>query len=115
MTKAQAWKEAQARWGKRAIIQHRPKALTEDAKAPLRERRKIVKAELAALPRTPETQAQRGLLLREENTLMGQVLGDRYSVGQEMDILAAFHVMGSGDTWEQAFAKADERYPVRTR
>jgi hypothetical protein len=111
MTKAQAWKEAQKRWGKRAIIRHSPRALTEAAKAPLRERRKAVKAELEVTPRTPETMTKRSALIREERDLMGRVLGDRCSVGQEMDILAAFHVMGSGDTWEQAFAKADERYP----
>lgn len=113
MTKAQAWKAAQKRWGKRAIIRHSPRALTEADKAPLRERRKQVKAELEATPRTPETAARRSMLLREERDLFGQVLGDRCNVGQEMDILAAFHVMGSGDTWEQAFAKADERYPTR--
>ena len=111
MTKAQAWKEAQARWGKRAIIRFSPRALVETDKAPLRERRKAVKAELDALPRTPETREQRSALLREERELFGQIIGDRCNVGQEMDILAAFHVMGAGDTWEQAFAKADERYP----
>lgn len=113
MTKATAWKEAQQRWGKRAIIRHSPRALTEDQKAPLRERHKQVKAELAAIPRTPETQEQRRALLREERDLFGQLIGDRCNVGNLMDILNAFHVMGSGDTWEQAFAKADERYPTR--
>lgn len=113
MTKAKAWKEAQRRWGKRAIIRFSPRALTDEQKAPLRIRHKEVKALLAALPRAPETVAQRGQLLREERDLFGSLIGDRCSVGEEMDILAAFHVKGSGDTWEAAFAKADERYPVR--
>lgn len=115
MTKAQAWKAAQERWGKRAIIQHRRGALLEAQKAPLRARRKEVQAQLAALPRGPHTVAERGRLLREERELFGQVFPDRYSVGQEMDILAAFHVMGSGDTWEAAFAQADARYPQTKR
>lgn len=113
MTKARAWKEAQRRWGKRAIIRFSPRALVASAKVPLRERRKQVQAELAAMPRSPETHEQRSLLLREERDLFGQLIGDRCNVGEEMDILAAFHVKGSGDTWEQAFAKADERYPTR--
>lgn len=113
MTKAQAWKAAQERWGPRAIIRHSPKALVEREKIPLRERHKQVRAELAATPRSPETMARRRELLREERDLFGQLIGDRCNVGEEMDILAAFHVKGSGDTWEQAFAKADERYPVR--
>ena len=113
MTKAKAWKEAQQRWGKRAIIRWSPKALTEIEKAPLRNRHQEVKAQLATLPRNPDTAAQRGQLLREERDLFGQLIGDRANVGELMDILAAFHVKGSGDTWEQAFAKADERYPTR--
>jgi hypothetical protein len=115
MTKARALKEAQQRWGKRAIIRFSPKALLASEKIPLRERRKAIKAELETLPRIPETQPRRSALLREERDLIGQVLGDRCNVGQEMDILAAFHVMGAGDTWEQAFAQADERYPRPTR
>jgi len=113
MTKAQALKEAQARWGKRAIVEHNRRALIEADKIPLRERHKAVKAELAATPRSPETHEKRSVLLREERDLFGSLISDRYSVGALMDILNAFHVMGSGDTWEQAFAKADERYPAR--
>lgn len=113
MTKAQAWKAAQQRWGKRAIIEHRPRALMERDKTPLRARHKEVKAALAATPRTPETQGKRSALLREERELFGQLITERCNVGNLMDILNAFHVMGSGDTWEQAFAKADERYPAR--
>jgi hypothetical protein len=114
MTKQQAWKEAQARWGKRAIIDYKRRALVGTDKIPLRARHKVVKAELAATPRTPETQERRRGLIREERELFGSLITDRCNVGQEMDILAAFHVMGSGDTWEQAFAKADERYPRRS-
>lgn len=111
MTKAQAWEAAKERWGKRAIIEHRPKALLESEKLPLRARHKEVKAEIAAIPRTPETHEKRRALLREERELFESLIGDRCNVGNLMDILNAFHVMGSGDTWEQAFAKADERYP----
>lgn len=113
MTKAQAWKAARQRWGKRAIIEHRHSALLESDKLPLRARHKAIKAELAATPRSSETQAKRSALLREERELFGQLITDRCNVGNLMDILNAFHVMGSGDTWEQAFAKADERYPSR--
>src|SRR5258706_8854362 len=110
MTKAQAWKAAWQRWGKRAIIEYRRRALLEADKAPLRIRHKEVKAEIAATPRTLETHEKRRALLREERGLFGQLIGDRCNVGNLMDILNAFHVMGSGDTWEQAFAKADEHY-----
>ena len=111
MTKAQAWKEAQQRWGKRAIIRFNRRALVDAAKVPLRARHKDVKVQIAATPRSPETHALRSQLLREERDLFGSLIGDRCNVGEVMDILEAFHVKGSGDTWEQAFAKADERYP----
>jgi len=55
-----------ARWGKRAIIEHRPRALMESEKLPLRARHKEVKAEIVATPRTPETHEKRRALLREE-------------------------------------------------
>ena len=113
MTKAQAMAEATRRWGKRALISHNRRALLEVAKVPLRERRKVVKAELDTLSPSPETAARRGVLLREERDLTGALISTRCSVGQRMDILDAFHVMGSGDTWEQAFAQAAERYPER--
>lgn len=106
MTKAQARDEAECRWGKRAIIRHNPRALREEQKAPLRQRLAEVRELLKTTPRTPETIPTRRQLYREERDLFGVVISYRCDVGERMDILNAFHVRGSGDTWEAAFAKA---------
>lgn len=116
MTKAQAWKEAVKRWGKKAIIDFRPRALIEPDKVPLRGRHTALREEILAvekLDQTPELRERLRALRREKQELFGLLIGDRCQVGKEMEILRAFHVMGSGDTWEEAFAKADERYPTR--
>jgi hypothetical protein len=99
MSKTQALIEARLRWGKQAVVRYNGKALTEPEKAPLRERYRALLAE-----RTPENR-------QERDGLFSKLFTHRCDVGyvQSAMGICMFSVHGHGDTWEDAFARADRR------
>lgn len=95
-----ALKAAQKRWGKRAMVQ--------DAKHPSdAETQAKASAELKRL-RDTLTETERYERRKEIMALRDVALYYRYSVGY-VAMGAFFSVEGQGHTWEEAFAKADER------
>lgn len=92
MSKAKALKEARSRWGSQAHIEYNGRAMTEPEKRPLRERLAQLRAE------------DKRETWREREALVGVLLTTRCKVGH---LSWAYHVRGSGDTWEEAFEKAD--------
>lgn len=94
MTKRRAQAEAEKRWGGDAHVRHAPRAMAEAHKAPLLERLKLLRSE------------GRRETVTERNELVECILTYRCVVGY---VSGGFYsVRGSGDTWEEAFAKADK-------
>jgi len=131
MTTAQALKLAREKWGRRAEVRDGGKRFRDGTKRPTATERAQMQAELpahrAAKPPRPDVatfgdertiaeyrealavwdRACRGWKEREEY-LRGNLLASRrFAVGSIMEVLGAFHVRGEGDTWEEAFAKAE--------
>lgn len=100
MTMKKAHAEAMRRWGKTAMVERHKLALTEEAKAPLRERLAALRVESK-----PETKKERA-------ELSGEILRYRCNVGVVVNIagmFSAYEIKGQGDTFEAAFAHADKR------
>lgn len=100
MTRAQALSLVRACWGKKAHIRYNRHAL----RAADRER---ARAELKALRANKPSVA---VLLpewkRRCDQLLGVALSEPYDVGYLIMGGLAFHISGSGDTWEEACRKA---------
>jgi hypothetical protein len=101
MTKSQALKEAVKRWGKNAAVQDKGK---ERASTP--ERRAEAKARLRQFNALPE--GEKKVRRKERDHWLTETYRYRYTVGFIAHGIA-FAVQGDGDTWEEAFASADER------
>jgi hypothetical protein len=99
MSKTRALVEAKAKWGKAAAIRYNRGALTEPAKAPLRERLQSLRAEA-----NPETK-------KERNDLTGTLMTHRCEVGYVAGVggVSFYCIQGSGDTWEAALQQAASR------
>jgi len=130
MTRQQAIKEGRKRWGAKASLRVRDKisspemrATASAATAALRARKEAidaeVKARLAATDWYVALQTERRQIVA---TLQGTEWGGcyyKFSVGETLGI--GTHIYGQGDTWEEAFRKADdyaererERYATRS-
>jgi len=109
MNRSQALKAAVLRWGKSAAVRD-----NGAAKASTPEQRAAAGAEGKAL-RLSIPQDRRPT--REERDKLDDCLWRsgmyRYTDGNISTLgpFSAFHVRGQGDTWEEAFAKADANYP----
>lgn len=107
MNRSQALKEAVRRWGKNAAVEDKGAA-----RASTPERRKAASAEGK---RIRESIPKDRRPTREEREAIDRCLGEsyrfRYTVGNISTLgpFRAFHVRGHGDTWEEAFAAAEER------
>jgi len=102
MNAKQALAQARKRWGKRAAVEDSKREsssqIRDEATAELKRLKEIK-------DRTPEQQTQ-------YERARGRSWHYRYQVGEVTVVFgafAAFHVYGQGDTWEEAFTKADER------
>lgn len=101
-TTKQALVEAKRRWGKTAAVEDLGK------RAATKEKREQAKAKLAELNKLPKE--ERKATEKERNELCCIIYRERYKVGYISTLMfSAFHVCGSGDTWEEAFAQADTR------
>ncbi len=118
MTREQAIKEARNRWGKAGIARasetlSSPERRTtqSDRNTALKARREAINAELAerlnALPWYVALIKERAEVAKELSSTQWNAHYFKFQVGKDLGY--AFHVSGSGDTWEQAFAQADAR------
>lgn len=105
MDQSEALKAARKRWGKKALIRDNGKPSDQAA----RDKALADFRELKALP-LPEDQTQRRARRKDLDRLCGLMHYHRFDVGRLMSVghFAAFHVIGYGDNWAEAFRKADE-------
>lgn len=124
MTRDKAQREAVKRWGKQGIVRASESLSSPEKRAAARKLFDASKARIAGIDaEIKERLAQLDwyqALLAEKRSLKdqwGQIQGTghlsyyKFSVGK--DIGYAFHVCGNGDTWEEAFADADEKAGTR--
>lgn len=115
MTREQAMKEARKRWGARAMIRaHERLSSPEQREAAaaevraMKDRRDAIEREinerLAALDWYQQLTAERKDVVKNIEQNRWRQAYYKFAVGSDMGF--AFHVRGSGDTWEQAFANA---------
>lgn len=108
MNRSQALKQAVGRWGKKAAVRDEGRKTSPEIRAASLKRL----AELRAMPepRSPEVR-------KEIKEHLGAGLDYRYSVGYVGGIagFSFFSVQGQGDTWEEAFAKAEPTYVPRKK
>lgn len=105
MNRSQALKEAARLWGKKAAVQD------DGPKRPSSpELRAACSAELKEL-NAARTKDETKEARQRRMQLLGESGHYRYQVGTIVSMcgLAGFFVRGQGDTWEEAFAKAQER------
>lgn len=118
MTNEQAMKRAAKRWGKRAMIENKGRFSSPDRRADARQRAdaarvriKEIDQEIAerlkALDWYQSLTGERKELQKTASENASLSMFHRFAVGRDMGMF--FEVLGSGDTWEEAFAKADER------
>ncbi|HEX7330355.1 MAG TPA: hypothetical protein VF290_02580 [Pyrinomonadaceae bacterium] len=118
MTNQQAMKQAAKRWGKQAMIENnghfsspeRRTAAGEEAKT-ARSRIKEIDREIAdrlkALDWYQALTSERRELQKVASSSSSLALRYRFQVGRNTGLF--FEVLGSGDTWEEAFKQADGR------
>jgi len=118
MTRTQAIKEAQKRWGKKALVraheqlsspERRADAAAQltDAAARIEAIDREVAERLAVLDWYQALIAERKTLRAQKETANSWRSYYKFSVGQDAHGFA-FMVLGKGDTWEEAFADADK-------
>lgn len=119
MTRVEAGRELRKRWGKNARCrvgtslsspEERDQRLTT-FRTHRAERDAIdaeIKRRLEAEPWYQDLMARRKTLVTSLRKL-DVMPYYKFTVGHVDSILGAFHVEGEGDTWEEAFAKADKK------
>lgn len=110
MNAKQALAQARKRWGKTAAVEDRPQSATTP------EQRAEAQKELDEHRREWPEASKRPKELRDRmQKLASTTWRRRYQVGtvESMAGLAAFFIKGTGDTWEEALADADKRYPAK--
>jgi hypothetical protein len=120
VTRAQALKAAKKRWGKRALVrandalsspERRDEARTRTIA--LRSRRTAIEAEiaerLAALDWYQALRAEQRAVAAELDRVNVRQSYYKFAVGRASLGGFVFSIEGEGDTWEDAFAKADAR------
>lgn len=120
MTRNEAKKQAEKRWGKRALWrvgerQSSPerRQLALDEAAAIRQERATLEAEIGRLEEAAGIPALRERIKTLSAATRERLLGEgsyyKFEVGFRDSIIGAFNIVGSGDTWEEAFAQADAR------
>lgn len=123
MTNQQAEKRAKQLWGKNAIIRNsgsfsspeKRQASTDAIKAAKAEVDRIgneIKERLATCDWYQELKAQERAAYAKLEEVKYHRAGYRFSVGK--NIGWANEILGQGDTWEEAFAKAENRELPKT-
>jgi hypothetical protein len=118
MTNAQAEREARKRWGKSFFIRNGESFSSTEKREKNRDQYQAATKEIASI----ETEIKRRLseldwyqalrtrqqaLRKEANNAQGNALYYRFTVGKCGKLFN--EILGQGDTWEEAFAKADSR------
>lgn len=119
MTRDQALRQAQKRWGKRAAIRAEGELSSPEKRAAAKERKDTLRSQKAELEAEitrrevaagiPEVRAQIQALSKPITSEMWESMRYRFTVGSVDGVIGAFHVKGQGDTWEQAFDAADAK------
>lgn len=122
MTNEQAKKQAQKRWGKESAIRNagsfsspdrreRASQAVREARAEIESIDKEVKERLAVCDWYQELQARRKTARKQIEDNQSLAMYHRFDVGRIGGVAGFqfFEVLGSGDTWEEAFAQADTR------
>jgi hypothetical protein len=118
MTNDQAMRQATKRWGKKAAIRNaghfssperrdEASGKAQTARARIKDIDQEITARLKALDWYQALTSERKDLQKVASENSGMALFHRFSVGKDMGLF--FEVLGSGDTWEEAFAQADRR------
>lgn len=118
MTNDQAMKQATKRWGTRAAVRNAGRfssperrdeasGKTQTARARIKDIDQEIAARLKALDWYQALTSERKDLQKVISESSGMAMFYRFSVGKNMGMF--FEVLGSGDTWEEAFAQADRR------
>lgn len=118
MTNQQAMKQATKRWGKQALIQNGGHFSSPDrraeaqgkavaARARIKEIDQEIADRLKALDWYQSLTGERRELQKVASDNISLALRYRFQVGRNTGLF--FEVLGSGDTWEEAFAQADKR------
>lgn len=118
MTNQQAMKQATKRWGKQALIQNGGHFSSPERRAEAGEKAKSARARmkeidqeisdrLKALDWYQALTSERRELQKVASDNSSLALRYRFQVGRNTGLF--FEVLGSGDTWEQAFEQADQR------
>jgi len=111
MSARSALKEAIKRWGTSAAVRDSglKRAGTPEARAAAKERVIALNEEIRALEKAGKGLSETRELRKERDAHRGIMWRYRYTVGRIIMGGFAFGVEGEGDTWEECFAKADER------
>lgn len=121
MTNDQALKQATKRWGKRAAVRNAGHFSSPDRRAAASEKATTARARIKAIDQEIAERlkaldwyqaltGERKELQKVASENSGMAMFHRFSVGKNMGLF--FEVLGSGDTWEEAFAQADKRAGV---
>lgn len=118
MTNDQAMKQAAKRWGKKALVRNAGHFSSPERRAEAHEKTTTARARMKAIDREITERLktldwyqaltnERKELQKVASENSGIAMFHRFSVGRNAGLF--FEVLGSGDTWEEAFAQADER------
>lgn len=116
MTRQQAEKEARKRWGRKAMIRAGSAISSPEKRAEAKQRLQANKERRDAIDREVAERLKamdwyQALMVERKSCLdairdsSGWNVYYKFSVGRDVGI--AFAVDGRGDTWEEAFARAD--------
>ena len=118
MTNQQAATKAKKRWGAAYYIRagqsfssperrEKARATCIEARAEIKRIEEEITQRLSELPWHQELMAQKRKLRKQVDTTQGEALYHRFSVGKSNGMFNT--ILGDGDTWEEAFAKADSK------
>jgi hypothetical protein len=116
MTRQQAQREAQKRWGARGIVRAGEALSSPEKRATAKQALDCGKTRRDAIDKEVQDRLNAEdwyrALMAERKQCIEQIKGAsgwncyyKFAVGKDAGI--AFHVDGQGDTWEEAFAQAD--------
>jgi len=122
MTRDKAAREAQKRWGKKALIRVEQGLSSPERRADGDRRFAETQARIEAIDREMADRLaaldwyqalkdERKQVVAQKQRAMFDRFYHRFQVGQD-ELGFAFLVLGKGDTWEEAFADADTKVKV---
>lgn len=118
MTREQALKRAQRLWGKRAAVRANERMSSPEKRAEaqaeaasLREQKARLESEIVRREQEagiPELREQIKAVTTElRQNVLGRATYHKFEAGYIDNVIGAFHIRASGDTWEETFTKAE--------